>query len=75
MADGLDAALISYLACGFFVTVLFYPFFWINLAMTVALHNAAVGRAEGSSRSLTPAPVWRRSSRPVSGQAALARSP
>jgi O-antigen ligase len=75
MADGLDAALISYLACGFFVTVLFYPFFWINLAMTVALNNAALARAEASSRSVTPAPVWRRSSRPVSGQAGIARLP
>jgi hypothetical protein len=24
---------------GFFVTVLFYPYFWVNLAMTVALNN------------------------------------
>jgi len=41
MAHGLDAALIGFLASGFFVTVLYYPFFWINLAMTVALHAAA----------------------------------
>jgi len=44
MAHGLDAALVGYLASGFFVTVLFYPFFWINLAMTVALHNAALNK-------------------------------
>jgi putative inorganic carbon (hco3(-)) transporter len=42
MAHGLDAALIGFLASGFFVTVLYYPYFWINLAMTVALNNAAV---------------------------------
>lgn len=41
MAHGLDAALIGYLASGFFVTVLFYPYFWINLSMTVALNNIA----------------------------------
>lgn len=41
MAHGLDAALFAFLSCGFFVTVLFYPFFWINLAMSVALYNAA----------------------------------
>jgi O-antigen ligase len=39
MAFGFDGALIGYLITGFFVTVLYYPFFWINLAMTVALHN------------------------------------
>jgi len=40
MANGLDGALVGYLVSGFFVTVLYYPFFWINLAMTVALHKA-----------------------------------
>jgi O-antigen ligase len=44
MAHGLDGALVGFLVSGFFVTVLYYPFFWINLAMTVALHNAAVNR-------------------------------
>ena len=33
--------LISYLVCGFFVTVLYYPFFWINFAFTVALNAIA----------------------------------
>lgn len=41
MAHGLDAALIGFLVAGQFVTVTYYPFFWINLAMTVALHNTA----------------------------------
>ena len=41
MAYGLDGALIGFLASGFFVTVLYYPFFWINLAMTVSLNAAA----------------------------------
>ena len=41
MAYGLDGALIGYIGSGFFVTVLYYPFFWINLAMTVSLHTAA----------------------------------
>ena len=44
MAHGLDAALIGYLVSGFFVTVLFYPYFWINLSMTVALNNIAKSR-------------------------------
>jgi putative inorganic carbon (HCO3(-)) transporter len=41
MALGLDASLIGFLVSGFFVTVLYYPYFWINLAMTVSLHTAA----------------------------------
>lgn len=41
MAHGLDGAMVGFVASGFFVTVLYYPFFWINLAMTVALNNAA----------------------------------
>ncbi|MDD2541269.1 MAG: O-antigen ligase family protein [Desulfuromonadaceae bacterium] len=44
MAHGLDAALVGYLVSGFFVTVLFYPYFWINLSMTVALNNIAKSR-------------------------------
>jgi putative inorganic carbon (hco3(-)) transporter len=49
MAHGLDGALIGYLASGFFVTVLYYPFFWINFAMTVALYNAAVNKVGGAA--------------------------
>jgi len=45
MAHGLDAALIGYLVSGFFVTVLYYPYFWINLSMTVALNNVAKSRS------------------------------
>jgi putative inorganic carbon (hco3(-)) transporter len=42
MAHGLDGALVGFIASGFFISVLYYPFFWINFAMTVALHNAAL---------------------------------
>lgn len=41
MTYGSDAALVGYLISGFFVTVLYYPYFWINLSMTVALNNVA----------------------------------
>lgn len=41
MAHGFDLALVGYLVSGFFVTVLYYPFFWINLAMTAALYEVA----------------------------------
>lgn len=41
MSIGLDGALFGFLVSGSFVTVLYYPYLWINLAMTVALYNAA----------------------------------
>jgi O-antigen ligase len=64
-AHGLDGAMIGFLASGFFVTVLYYPFFWINLALTVALHHATVDAAEkakraaamGSAEDAGPAPL------------------
>jgi len=40
-AHGLDAALIGLLVSGSFVSVLYYPFFWINMAMTVSLNYIA----------------------------------
>jgi putative inorganic carbon (hco3(-)) transporter len=56
MAHGLDGALVGYLASGFFVTVLFYPFFWINLALTAALQNAAIRTfARRAATSASPA--------------------
>jgi putative inorganic carbon (HCO3(-)) transporter len=41
LALGLDGALIGFVVSGSFVTVLYYPYFWINLAMTVALNTVA----------------------------------
>jgi O-antigen ligase len=41
LAIGLDGALIGFLVSGFFISALYYPFFWINLAMTVALATVA----------------------------------
>ena len=39
-ALGLDAAMVGFLIAGTFVTVLYYPFFWMNLAMTASLHHS-----------------------------------
>jgi O-antigen ligase len=51
MAHGLDGALVGYVASGSFITVLYYPYFWINFAMTAALYRAAAGStADGSVR-------------------------
>ncbi|MFW8600783.1 O-antigen ligase family protein [Desulfobacterota bacterium M19] len=41
MSYGFDAALLGYLGSGFFVTVMYYPYFWIHCAMTTCLHTAA----------------------------------
>ena len=62
MAHGLDGALVGFIASGFFISVLFYPFFWINFAMTVALHNAALASLpiENSSPLAQHPPGWRR---------------
>lgn len=37
MTYGLDGAMIGFLASGFFVTVLYYPYYWMNMALSMAL--------------------------------------
>ena len=58
MAWGLDGALLGYIGSGFFITVLFYPYLWFNLAMTVALHAAAqkLAKEPGAPDRLTALP-------------------
>lgn len=59
-AFGLDGALIGYLVSGFFVTVLFYPYFWVNLAFTIALANVArKGQVGSTYSSAHPMRNWR----------------
>ena len=41
LAFSLNLSLLAYLVAGFFVTVLYYPYFWINLPMTASLNNIA----------------------------------
>ena len=50
MAHGLDGALVGYMVSGFFVTVLYYPYFWINMAMTVSLN--AVARKQNENKTI-----------------------
>jgi len=73
-ARGLDAGMIGFLVSGFFVTVLFYPFLWFNLAMTAAVHEAAkaVTPVDGrgippTSRVRQPMPGWRSAPTRVAG--------
>jgi O-antigen ligase len=41
LSYGFDAALLGLLGSGFFVTVLYYPYFWIHCALTTCLYTAA----------------------------------
>ena len=42
LSRGYDAALAGYLVAGFFLTVLYYPFFWVTMSFVVATYFAAV---------------------------------
>ncbi len=65
MAHGFDAALVGYLVAGSFVTILYYPFFWINLAMVVSLNVAALDDARRASRAGRTAALQRHPPRVV----------
>lgn len=41
LSYGLDAGMIGFLTAGLFVSVLYYPFFWIQIAMIVMVNNIA----------------------------------
>lgn len=72
MAHGLDAALWGYLASGFFVTVMYYPFFWINFALTVALHRAALNKVQPAKGAVDPQRAHPRQRLPIRGSAPIA---
>ncbi len=66
-ALGLDGALIGFVVPGFFVTVLYYPFFWANLSFTAALYlvtwryrNAQRRRTRMLNAQQAPGPLSRR---------------
>lgn len=40
MSHGLDASMAAFLIAGQFVTVMYYPYFWITISLTVALHES-----------------------------------
>ena len=51
LAHGLDAGMIGFLISGSFVSVLFYPYFWIGMAFTVALNNVVRLKMEQKKKS------------------------
>jgi putative inorganic carbon (HCO3(-)) transporter len=57
MTYGLDGAMIGFLASGFFVTVLYYPYYWMNMALAMALTRVV--------RTRQTAPTGRKDLRPT----------
>lgn len=51
IASGLDAALVGYLVSASFVTVHYYPYFWIHCALVTCLHHAAQRQAAAAGVS------------------------
>lgn len=43
---GFSMGLVGYLVAGTFVTVFYYPFFWVQIALIVALHNITKNKFE-----------------------------
>lgn len=52
IAKGLQVAAWGFIVAGQFVTVTYYPFFWINLAMTVALLNITKRAEEAHAKAI-----------------------
>ena len=45
---GFSMGLVGYLVAGTFVTVLYYPFFWVQIALIVTLHNITKNKLDTS---------------------------
>jgi O-antigen ligase len=51
---GLDAGAIGFASTAFFITVLYFPFFWIQLALSVSLARIAANLRDASVRVANP---------------------
>lgn len=49
-SHGLDAGMVGFVISAQFVTVLYYPYLWIAIALTVALHSVARHQAEAVAK-------------------------
>lgn len=52
MSFGLDGAMIGFMASGSFVSVLYYPFIWMNIGMCMALARVAQDVSQSGKRRL-----------------------
>jgi putative inorganic carbon (hco3(-)) transporter len=73
-ALGLDAALVGYVVSGLFVTVLFYPYLWFNLAMTASLAACTAPVGPGPQRRPQRRPRRAMPSRPAAVSGSLGTS-
>lgn len=55
---GLDMGLVGYLVAGTFVTVFYYPFFWVQISFIVALYNISKNKADlnNNTKNLADSP-------------------
>ena len=54
LSYGYDAALVGFLIAGQFVTIGYYPFFWVHLAFVAATRSIVVNFTKNSEGSSTP---------------------
>ena len=47
VSHGMDAGLVGYLVASVFFTVLFYPLFWVQLSLTIALNRISKTKEGG----------------------------
>ena len=57
IARGLDGSVIGLIASGFFDTVLWYPFIWVQLGLTVAHHEVVRAKVAAAARAARSAPA------------------
>ena len=48
IANGMEICMLGFIVSGMFITTLYYPFFWLNLAIVVSLQNIVMKRSEAS---------------------------
>jgi O-antigen ligase len=53
LSYGFDAALLGFIGSGFFVTVLYYPFFWIHCALVTCFYSVVMKSHRESKRGQT----------------------
>jgi O-antigen ligase len=51
IAFGLDVSMLSFMVAGFFITVLFYPFMWVLLGLSMAARQLAAAEHATQSRA------------------------
>lgn len=64
LSHGLDAGMVGFLVSAQFVTVLYYPYLWIALALSISLHNVTHRLWIDQKRQLAPGVTGRKGQGP-----------